>query len=224
MTAQVILTIVAALVKPGECVKLGDIQRVAKREHGLARAKVVDYCETLIRREFLTQCRYTGQIGQPVKPGCYVLTESAVAWLAEGKRIASGQTPDGRRERLATGGLRAKAWTAMRILRKFGLGDLLRHIADGSEADPTSNLGKYIRALCAAGYLTELRREAGTAMTSPGFKRYLLVRDTGLQPPVWNQRRGSVTDANTREVFEMEGYGHDGKSGPLPRTGEALHA
>jgi hypothetical protein len=203
MSAQIILTIVNARVKPGECVKLEDIKREAARAHGLARAKVVDYCETLVRRGFLERQVYTGMRGQPCKPGCYTMTASAKAFLDEGRRIASGQTRDGKRQRLVTGGLRAKAWSAMRILKKFGLGDLLKHIADGSELDATSNLGKYVRALCAAGYLTELRREPGTAMTSNGFKRYLLVRDTGLSAPVWNQRAGTVTDPNTLEVFPM---------------------
>ena len=208
MNAQIILTVVGALVAPGECVKIAAIKaELTKRGHGdkWPRASVANACQTLVRRELLTQHVYTGMDGTPKKPGCYTLTSAGKAFLDEGRRIASGQPTSGTRVRVVAGGLRSKAWHAMRILQKFSLGDLAKHCAVGGEADAAGNLGKYVRALTRAGYLTELRREPGTAPTSNGFKRWLMVRDSGPQAPVWNQAGKTVTDANTRTVYPLDG-------------------
>lgn len=218
--AQAILEVVNRFAKPGACVKIEQIRREfaatnAKQwpfgsdNRRLGRA-VVNGCETLVRRGFLTPHVYTGALPkadgtQPRKPGCYTLTSAARACIDEGHRIASGQPKDGKRPRTVTGGLRLKAWRAMRILTKFSIPDLLKHCADGGEADATSNVGKYVRALCKAGYLAELRREPGIALTSNGYKRWLLVRNSGPDAPVWNQAAKTVTDMNTttRDVFPI---------------------
>lgn len=203
MNAQLILTVVGELVAPGECVKIATIKStLAKQFLGeFKRASVANACQTLVRRELLVQHVYTGMDGTPKKPGCFTLTVAGKAFLAEGRRIASGQPKSGTRVRVIAGGLRLKAWRAMRILQKFSIGDLLTHCVNGTEADATGNVGKYVRALTLAGYLTELRRAPGTSVTSNGFKRWLLVRDSGPAAPVWNQAAKAVTDANTQTVY-----------------------
>lgn len=212
MTAQAILTAVAALVQPGECIKIAAIKTELARcgmGERWPRASVANACQTLVRREFLVQHVYTGALpakngGTPKKPGCYTLTSAGKAFLAEGKRIASGQPKSGTRVRIKAGGLRLLAWRAMRILQKFSVNDLLKHCTAGGEADAAGNLGKYVRALTRAGYLAELRREPGTALTSNGFKRWLMLCDSGPQAPVWNQTRQTVTDPNTGEVYPLD--------------------
>ena len=132
MNAQIILTVVGALVAPGECVKIAAIKAELTRQgHGdkWPRASVANACQTLVRRELLTQHVYTGMDNTPKKPGCYTLTTAGKAFLAEGKRIASGQPKSGARVRVIAGGLRLKAWRAMRILQKFSLGDLVSYCA-----------------------------------------------------------------------------------------------
>lgn len=132
--------------------------------------------------------------------GCYSLTRAGEAFRATGKTITCGPNgPIGPRtdpydQRFTQ---RARLWSAMRILKKFTLGEILI-LASEARA---SSARRYVRALADAGYLREMpRRERGTALTSPGFKRWHLVRDTGPVAPVWRTTRGDVYDINLGRV------------------------
>ncbi len=131
----------------------------------------------------------------------YRITDAGRAFLAAGKRFTSGPRGEQPGKRMFKGTLRERAWYMMRIRRKFSLGGLLERIARGEERDAESNIGKYLRALVRAGFLSEIRRKKGEAAapTSNGVKRYLLVRDPGPAAPLWIQRRGVMHDPNTEE-------------------------
>ena len=137
--------------------------------------------------------------------GRYNLTPAGRAFLDSGKRLTSGPRGPQPGKRLFKGTLRERAWHAMRIRQKFSLGEILEIAARGKERDAESNVGKYLRALRRAGFLTEMRRkkEEGDAPTSNGVKRYLLVRDSGPQAPRWLPRRGLVYDPNTEQEHPL---------------------
>lgn len=134
--------------------------------------------------------------------GCHKLTSAGVEALAAGANVHSG--PRGKRQHgkhIVTGTLRIRIWRAIRIRRKFSVPEIIPLVVDGTErGNVTSNVQKYVRALARADYLIELpKREAGTSLTSNGYKRYLLTdeKDTGLQAPVWRADKDTVFDPNT---------------------------
>ena len=107
-------------------------------------------------------------------------------------------------KRLYKGTLRERAWHAMRIRRKFTLGEILELSAREDDRAAASNVGKYIRALVKTGFLAALAsRERGIAPTSNGAKRYLVVRDAGPKAPRWLPRRGMVYDPNAQEEHAL---------------------
>ncbi len=108
-----------------------------------------------------------------------------------------------------TTGLRQRAWWVMRRRRAFTLPELLAVVADGHEKDAKRNIGRWLRQLASAGYLkVDGVRVPGTALTSNGFLRYILVRDLGRKAPVVRARHGVVFDPNNGETFPMEGENH----------------
>lgn len=137
-------------------------------------------------------------------PGLYRLTAAGRIALANGAEIKGGPrlthaTPVQERS------LRARLWRAMRAMNKFGLEDLLLRAASGDECDAANNATKYIGALERAGYLLRLRhRLPGEALTSPGFPRWILVRNTGPRPPVWSRKSARVVDSNTKKTYSTQ--------------------
>ncbi len=135
--------------------------------------------------------------------GIYAATPEGEMFLASGEEIKSG--PAGvseRKVREVKGTVRDKVWRAMRIKRKFGLDDLARAVLDGTEksADPTDNIKKFVGKLEKSGYLIEMkRRTPGSAPTSNGFKRWMLIRDTGPKTPIC--RISGVYDPNEETEF-----------------------
>lgn len=106
--------------------------------------------------------------------------------------------------RTVTIGLRQRAWWVMRKRISFTLAELLATLADGTERDAVSNLGKYVRALEKAGIVRrEAKRQAGSALTSPGMLRYQLVVNTGRKAPVWRAKNNTVYDPNSKTVHPM---------------------
>ena len=139
--------------------------------------------------------------------GCHVLTDSGREAVAAGIKLHSGPT-QWTSPKVNKDSLRIRVWRAMRIRRKFSIPDLELLVAQGGEKDITNNIGKYVRALAKAGYLVELaKREAGTAITSNGFKRYWLPedKDTGPQAPVWRKAKETVFDPNTESEVSICG-------------------
>jgi len=136
-----------------------------------------------------------------IERGCYRITEPGRAFLETGKRFTSGPRGPQPGRRLHRGTLRERAWRAMRIKVKFSSAEIVSLAAKGAESNPDSNVGKYLRALERAGYLMALaRREAGTAPTSNGFRRYVLVRNSGPQAPRWLPNHAAVYDPNTEQM------------------------
>jgi predicted transcriptional regulator len=157
---------------------------------GLSRKSVVSAVATLIGRG----------LADRREVGCYTLTAEGESFRAAGGVIKSGPTGPlhqvaARRPRRIT--QRDRLWSAMRILKKFTLGEILTLAGAGSE----SNAQHYIAALAGAGYLRQMpRREHGTSLTSNGFKRWQLIRDTGPAAPVWSVGRGELYDPNISGV------------------------
>ncbi len=105
--------------------------------------------------------------------------------------------------RVVRGTLRQKAWRAMQIKGKFTLSDLVRTVVavDSPAKDPRNNLGRYVKALCTAGILVEMkRRTAPASPTSNGEKRWMLVRDLGRDAPVMREQ-GGVYDPNSGQII-----------------------
>lgn len=144
--------------------------------------------------------------------GAYMATPEGMEFIASGNEIKSGPAKPSGKPRVVENTLRALAWRAMRIKGKFGLEDLARACLDGSETarDPVNNLNRYVSALAATGYLVEMkRRTPGTALTSPGKKRWLLSRDTGPKAPL-RRDNGDVWDQNEERIYARgEGVSHD---------------
>ncbi len=138
--------------------------------------------------------------------GTYACTPYGLIFMEGGGEISCGPSGPNRKTRVFEGTVRAKAWRAMRIKGKFGLDDLGRAVLDGSEAgcEPLDNIRKYVLALLKAGYLLEMkRRTPGSAPTSNGCKRWMLVRDTGPKAPIARQN-GEVWDQNESRVYPRE--------------------
>lgn len=186
--AQTLLAAIEQLTAAGREATCASLSEAA----GLTHRQVADSCAILVRRELISRLR----------PGCYQMTDAGRLALAQGDIFKSG--PRSAMPRTRTRGLRLKAWRLMRNKQKFSLNDLCQVLCDGSEQAAESNLNKYLRTLHAAGFLTRLpRRERGTAPTSNGQYRYLLVRDSGPLPPVWRQKSNSVFDPNTQEEYAL---------------------
>lgn len=134
----------------------------------------------------------------------YRVTPAGQAFLGEGRKLTSGPRGPQPGKRLFKNTLRERVWRAIRIRRKFSALEIIPLATLGHEQRPESNVGKYLRALKLAGFLAELpTRQRGDALTSNGFKRYLLVRDSGPQAPRWLPKRGMVFDPNDGEEYPL---------------------
>lgn len=159
---------------------------------GLSRRQVSDGAAKLAYRKYL--CR--------MERGCYQLTDLGLDAAATGAVITSGPSgPDTKRIRSKVQNtFRDRAWRSMRLRRQFTIGDIVADAATDADADPDSNVARYVRSLRLAGYVTEMRaRQPGTKVTSCGFKRYALVKDTGPIAPVYRTKTGTLHDYNSGE-------------------------
>lgn len=130
----------------------------------------------------------------------YRLTAAGRAFLAAGKRLTSGPRGPIAAKRLVKNTLRERVWRAIRIRRKFSAFEIIPLAASGTERDAEGNVCKYLRVLARSGFLAQLpTRRRGDSRAGSGYKRYLLVRDTGPQAPRWLPVRGIVYDPNTTE-------------------------
>lgn len=134
------------------------------------------------------------------REGCHQLTREGLEILAAGREVTSGPGM-GKAVTHHRDTLRARAWRAMRIREAFSLNDLMLLLCDGEEKDAVSNLGGYIRALAAAGYLAPMRRQH--AGRHGERWRLTLAGNTGPEAPAWNKARGMVIDQNTGKTFAI---------------------
>lgn len=158
---------------------------------GLAASQVKQSASTLIGNGLM----------EKTVNGCLRLTRAGRQAVESGASIRS--------KRVLKDTLRVRVWRAIRIRRKFSVPEIISLVVDeNARGDITSNVQKYVRALGKAGYLVELpRREQGTAVTSPGYKRWWLQdgKDTGPQAPVWSLEKRRVYDPNTEETHDIGG-------------------
>jgi len=159
---------------------------------------------SLSKRQVQQSCRLLRGSGllEKTGEGCHTITKSGMEALNAGARYRSGPK-DGKQsgKRVWKDTDRIRIWRAIRIRRKFTVPEIITLVADEARGDMTSNVQKYVRALAKAGYLIELpKREAGTSLTSPGYKRWWLTddKDTGPEAPIWRLERGTVYDPNTK--------------------------
>lgn len=159
------------------------------RALGLSRRQVSDAAAILVRRDLVER----------LIPGCYRLTDTGRAAAAGNARITSGPTgPTGAIPRRRDT-FRERAWRSMRVRRAFTVDDIVSDAGRG-EADIRNNAQSYLRQLRLAGYVGERpNRQPGTAPSSPGFKRFMLVRDTGPQAPAYRSALNALHDFNTGE-------------------------
>lgn len=162
-------------------------------------AKQIENATNVLRRNGLLE---------KTSKGCHKLTSSGTQALTAGANVHSGpRGKDQSGKRVWKSTLRARIWCAIRLRRKFSVADIVPLVIDGSErGDVTSNVQKYIRALCKAGYLIKMpRREPGIALTSNGYIRYWMHDDkvTGPQAPVWSADKQRVYDPNTESTHDI---------------------
>lgn len=130
----------------------------------------------------------------------YRLTAAGRAFLSAGKPLVSGRRGPCANRRLVKNTLRERVWRAIRLRRKFSALEITPLAVKGDERNPDDNIRKYLHQLKRAGFLAELpTRQRGDTPAGAGFKRYLLVRDSGPQAPRWLPARGVVYDPNTEQ-------------------------
>lgn len=153
----------------------------------LTNRQVSDAAACLLRRDYLMR----------MGTGCYRLTEAGVAAHAAGEVIRSGPRGPRGTPRKVGDSLRTRAWRSMRIRQWFTIPDLIMDAARPDDRGPSNNLCRYLRALRRAGYVSvAARRAAGTAITSNGFKQFVLVRNTGPQAPLLLSKIDAIHDPN----------------------------
>jgi len=171
------MEIVRAL-EPGLCLTTAQlVERTACSPRDVAKG-----CGRLVERGWVDR----------LERGCFILSSAGQRALSAGETITSGPnkplTQNARRPKRRT--VRDKMWKTIRVVKKFDLARL-----EEMSGASTAGARRFVLALVRAGYLSELRRQPGEALTSNGFKRWLLVEDTGEATPVL-KADGSVWDPN----------------------------
>lgn len=102
---------------------------------------------------------------------------------------------------------RQKAWMAMRIMRKFSVGDI-----EATAEVSRRSIQKFISVLVQCGYVKKLgwvnRGKRG------GYERLLLIEDTGPSAPLI-RKGGYLRDLNTGEIIHPEKESHEEHAGGL---------
>lgn len=111
--------------------------------------------------------------------------------------MARGRVIGARSSRRPATDARARAWTSMRILRRFTAPDLIT-----SASVTPENAQKYLRELERAGFI---RRLPGFRSGVPGhFLTFQLVRNAGPKAPICS-KDGLVLDPNTGTRYGIDG-------------------
>lgn len=140
------------------------------------------------------------------KRGLYRLTERGEEFFHSGARLSSGPMAAHGKVLKHRDTFRERVWRSIRIRRHFTIGEVVSDAARDGERDAHSNAGRYIRTLVRAGYVRELqRRQEGAALTSNGFKAFVLTKNTGPIAPVWRPRCALLHDFNTGEDIHVDG-------------------
>ena len=183
-------TILLQHLSDGTCQTIDQLDAVLP----LNRRQISNAAAILIKRDYMDR----------IEAGCYCLTASGLAAAERGERVTSGPIGaligDSRRPRRNS--FRQRAWNAMRMSVTFTIGELIIAAASG-EKDPESNLINYLLFLRRAGYVAELPvRQNGTRLTSNGFKRFRLLKDTGPVAPALRVKKRAIWDFNLSALVE----------------------
>lgn len=170
-TAQRLEAIIRS-IGPAQCLTTGEIASLV----GLPNKQVATACCRLI----------TGRIIERVEVGCFRLTPEGQKVEAGERKLRSGPRAPLTGPRVPrTTTLRQRAWNAMRLTRRWTVGEIATLAATGGERQPEAHLVKWFGLLVKAGYVAELpRRAPGTAPTSNGAKCWALIKDTGEIAPI----------------------------------------
>lgn len=140
-------------------------------------------------------------LGERIEAGCYQLTQAGLEANARGDVIKPGpwRADTAKVRKPVRNTFRQRLWTAMRMSGTFTIGELVIAAAR-DDVNPEDNASRFIRRLKSAGYIAELpSRQKGTRVTSTGFKRYRLLKDTGPQAPQYRPTKDILHDYNTGE-------------------------
>jgi len=170
---------------------------------GLSHRKVSNGACKLITRSFIIRAN----------KGCYQITLAGKKAVLDGTVLKSGpqkKLTQSKPRRPKKETFRDRLWRAMRIHyaagKKFTIPDLVGLASKGDEKDPAENTRKFIRTLIYGGFIKEMpRRGKGSALTSNGFKRFMMVKDTGRLAPIHRPSKKETYDPNTDEVFPWIG-------------------
>jgi hypothetical protein len=140
--------------------------------------------------------------------GVYRLTDAGRTCLASGDAIRVGRhRPLAGQRYPQRNSVRQRAWTAVRLRRRFVAGDILTLVMQpgDDERRTREHLVRWFGELERAGYLRRLpERSDDGKPTSNGEIVWLLVRDTGATAPTIKEN-GEVFDHNTRTLATIGG-------------------
>lgn len=188
-TAETLLTVIGEHGL-AECITEARLTELT----GLAEKQVENACQRLRRHGFISR----------TAKGCHRLTDVGQNAIAQSSRVRSGPKGPETGHRHRECGMRQRIWNAFRTGKKLTIDDIIMVVAEGDEADPRSNVGKYVRGLAKAGYVIAMPvREAPLNPTSNGAVRWWLVSDTGRDAPVIRPSRQTVWDPNLEQEIAM---------------------
>ena len=183
-------TILLQHLSDGTCQTIDQLDAVLP----LNRRQISNAAAILIKRDYMDR----------IEAGCYCLTASGLAAAERGERVTSGPIGalTGKSRRPRRNSFRQRAWNAMRMSVTFTIGELIIAAAS-DDKDPESNLINYLLFLRRVGYVAELPvRQNGTRMTSNGFKRFRLLKDTGPVAPALRMKKRAIWDFNLAALVE----------------------
>lgn len=176
---------IAEKLAGGECLTTAALSQLT----GLPQKSVNVACCRLVLRGWIVRR----------ERGCYELTDEGRRALDAGEQLTSGKPGERDRDipnRPTRQTDRDRMWTTMRVLKKFQIAEL--ETMAGAKYD---NARRYVWRLERAGYLARLRPEPGSAPTSNGLQRWLLIRNTGPATPIYRYKSGTIYDPNTGDIF-----------------------
>lgn len=183
---------VLEMLESGQCLTIAAMADIS----GTARCKLVQGAAGLLRRGLVER----------VETGCYQLTPDGLDFKRSGQKLTSGPNGKMTAPRVMKNTFRKRLWRAMRIRRKFTIGDLIMLSTTGVDKSPKTNAQKYVRFMVRAGYLLEMpRRIPDGKLTSNGLKQYMLSRNNGPAAPVVRVAKKEVYDPNIRQSFPYAG-------------------
>jgi hypothetical protein len=134
----------------------------------------------------------------------YRLTADGRALLVVLRRSQSGTAGDtGQQDLLRPlpDTLKQRAWTAMRLVQRFTVPEILTLAARPDERDAWDNLTGYLKHLLAAGYVAVLpARTRGTGSQSKTVRVYVLLRRDSEIAPTYVRRHRALREGDSGKL------------------------